>query len=94
MIVTETFQKSIERIIDEGIRIKNHNKETLLNSKSEFHGPSMKRRVLEGNKEQCDRCNFKASNRDKLTKHIISVHQLTKLRKGKRMKIRNMTTVV
>ena len=74
MVITGTFQKPIERLIDEGIRIKNHRTETLLNSKSEFHGPSVLRRVLEGNKEKCDRCDYKASDRDKLVNHIMLVH--------------------
>ena len=52
MILTGTFRKPTERLIDEGIRIKNHDEDTLLNSKSEYHGPSVKRRIIEGKTEK------------------------------------------
>ena len=46
MKVTGSFRNSLSRIIDEGIRIKERKPEELLNSKCEYYGPSVKRRVL------------------------------------------------
>ena len=62
MILTGTFRKPTERIIDEGIRIKNHDKDTLFNSKSEYHGPSVKRRVIEGKTEKLNKCDYKSNS--------------------------------
>ena len=44
IFVTKSFNKPISRIIDEGLRIKNRDRDTLLNSKSEHYGPSVKRK--------------------------------------------------
>ena len=41
MVLTGTFNKTVDRQIEEGIRIKNHERDTHLNSKSEFKGPSV-----------------------------------------------------
>ena len=79
MILTGTFNKTTERIIEEGIRIKNHEKETLLNSKSEFHGPSVTRRIAEGKGEECDKCMFKSKYRTTMLNHKKSVHVNTVL---------------
>ena len=46
MSLAGTHRNSLSRIINEGIRIKERRPEELLNSKREFHGPSVKRRVL------------------------------------------------
>ena len=46
MKITGTFKTPISRITNEGIRIKDRDPEQLLNSKSEFYGPSVKRRTF------------------------------------------------
>ena len=48
MKITGRFQTAMSRQIDEGIRIQGKNPETLLNSKNEFYGPAVKRKILEG----------------------------------------------
>ena len=48
MKVVGKFKHAMTRQIDEAIRIKNKNPETILNSKSEYHGPVVKRKVVEG----------------------------------------------
>ena len=67
--------RKINRQIEEAIRSKNHDKETILNLKSEFYGPSMRRRILEGKVEECDKCNFKAEYRTALINHKKSAHE-------------------
>ena len=47
MKIVGRFKDPMNRQIDEAIRINNREPKTLLNSKSEFHGPSVKRKVLE-----------------------------------------------
>ena len=44
MIKTGSFRKPLSRQIDEGLRIKNADKKNLMNSKAEFHGPSIVRK--------------------------------------------------
>ena len=44
MNITGRFRGALTRQIDEAIRIKDSDPKTLLNSKSEFHGPSVKRK--------------------------------------------------
>ena len=51
MNITGRFKSAMTRQIDEGIRIQNKPHETLLNSKSEFYGPAVKRKILEGQKK-------------------------------------------
>ena len=46
MKLAGAFTSSLARIINEGIRIKEREPQQLLNSKSEFHGPSVKRRFI------------------------------------------------
>ena len=41
------FADALARQINEGIRISNKPPSTLLNSKAEFHGPSVKRKVYD-----------------------------------------------
>ena len=41
------FSNSLSRIIDESRRIRNKSTKDLLNSKSEFHGPVIKRKIYE-----------------------------------------------
>ena len=48
MKVTGRFKSAMARQIDEGIRIQNKHPNALLNSKSEFYGPAIRRKVLEG----------------------------------------------
>ena len=74
VILTGTFNKPTERLINEGIRIKNHEKNTLLNSKSEYHGPSVKRRTVEGKTEHCYQCNFKSKSEACMKKHKMYEH--------------------
>ena len=73
MKVTKTFQKPISRIINEGIRIKNRNRGTLLNSQNEHYGPSVRRKVIEDLKE-CSLCESRFKSEYSLKKHIESVH--------------------
>ena len=42
--VTGTFKKPLQRILNEGLRIKWRKQEELLNSKNEYFGPSVKRK--------------------------------------------------
>ena len=48
MKITGKFKSAMARQIDEGIRIQNRHPNELLNSKSEFYGPAIKRKILEG----------------------------------------------
>ena len=48
MKIVGKFQKPMNRQIDEALRIKRMNPSCLLNSKSEFHGPAIRRKTLEG----------------------------------------------
>ena len=48
MKVTGRFKSAMARQIDEGIRIQNRHPNELLNSKSEFYSPAIKRKILEG----------------------------------------------
>ena len=50
MKVVGRFKAAMNRQIDESVRIQRKNKTTLLNSKSEYYGPVVKRKVLEGRK--------------------------------------------
>ena len=47
MKVTGRFKNAMNRQLDEGIRIQSKPPETLLNSKTEYHGPVIKRKVIE-----------------------------------------------
>ena len=47
MKITGHFSKCITRQLDEGIRIRDKNPKYLLNSKSEFYAPSIKRKVFD-----------------------------------------------
>ena len=44
MKLTGSFQTPLQRIINEGVRIKQRNPETLMNSKMEYFGPSVRRK--------------------------------------------------
>ena len=68
MKMTKSFTKPISRIIDEGIRIKNRPKGTLLNTKHEYFAPSVKRKVVEYSNE-CDLCGKKFGNPISLKNH-------------------------
>ena len=45
MQVTGRFKDCLSRQISEGLAIRNKPQETLLNSKSEFYGPSVKQKI-------------------------------------------------
>ena len=47
MKIVGKFSSSLSRIIDESRRIRSKPQKDLLNSKSEFHGPVIKRKVYE-----------------------------------------------
>ena len=49
MVKTGSFKKPLSRQINEGIRIKNAQEGTLMNSKKEFYGPSVHRIVFQTN---------------------------------------------
>ena len=69
------FKTPLERQINEGNRIKNKQNNLLLNSKQEFHKPSVDR-----NKERsipdlkCNNCDFKVKNTKDLNVHIFKEH--------------------
>ena len=44
MKLTGTFQTPLQRIINEGVRIKQRNPATLMNSKMEYFKPSVRRK--------------------------------------------------
>ena len=78
MTLTNCFKNPISRIINEGIRIKNKDPKTLLNSKSEFYGPSVKRRSA--GTEQCHLCGYNTNNPNNLKVHIFYVHEIEKFK--------------
>ena len=47
MKIVGRFKTAINRQINEGLRIQRKNPKALLNSKAEFHGPAVKRKVLQ-----------------------------------------------
>ena len=47
MKILKNFRNPLSRQIDEGLRIKNKKLETLMNSKAEFHGSSIRRKIFE-----------------------------------------------
>ena len=48
MKVVGRFKTAMNRQLDEGIRIQNKDPKSLLNSKNEYYGPAIKRKILEG----------------------------------------------
>ena len=48
MKTVERFKTAMSRQINEGIRIQGKSNETLINSKAEFYGPVVHRKVLDG----------------------------------------------
>ena len=78
MKITRSFKTPISRIIDEGIRINNRDKNTLLNSKSEHFGPSVKRKVLE-NVTECPKCKYRCRSEYSLKNHLKTHTTNTKL---------------
>ena len=50
MKITGRFKTPMARQLDEAIRIQNEKPDTILNSKSEYHGPAIKRKIIEGKK--------------------------------------------
>ena len=51
MKVVGKFKTPMNRQVNEGIRIQNKDPNTLMNSKGEFYGPAIQRKVLEGSKK-------------------------------------------
>ena len=47
MKVVKKFRNPLNRQIEESIRIRNKPQDQIMNSKSEFHGPCIKRKILE-----------------------------------------------
>ena len=47
MKITGRLKKAMIRQLDEAIRIQRRDPKTLLNSKKEFYGPTIQRRILE-----------------------------------------------
>ena len=47
MKITGKFNNPLSRQVDESLRIKNAKPNSLMNSKSEFHGPCIRRKVYE-----------------------------------------------
>ena len=74
MAMTSSFKKPISRIINEGVRIKNKPKNTILNSKSEHFGPSIKRKTIDNEPKNCDECDSKHHSKWKLEKHKEEEH--------------------
>ena len=72
--VTKSFTRPLPRIINEGLRIKNSEKGSLLNSKNEYFGPAVKRKVVE-NQLECEECGNKVNNNYNLRKHKRSHHK-------------------
>ena len=79
MILTGTFRRPIERQIEERIRIKNHDEETILNSKSEYYGPCVVRRVAEGNSLECNICDFRCKSMFRMKDHKLTAHETERL---------------
>ena len=72
--VTNTFKKPLSRIIDEGLRIKNLNKNSLLNSKSEYYGPSIQRKKTYEDQFECEVCKNTVNSKYWLNEHMRNVH--------------------
>ena len=47
MNIVGIFKNPLSRIVNEGVRIKQRKDEELLNSKTEYHGPIVRRKVIE-----------------------------------------------
>ena len=71
-IIHETF-------INEGIRIKNKDEKSLLNSKAEYYGPSVKRKSFVTVTHKCKSCYYKTDKPDQLERHIQDIHIHKKL---------------
>ena len=101
MNLTGVFKTPLERQINEGNRIKNKQNNLLLNSKQEFHKPSVDR-----NKERsipdfkCNNCDFKVKNTKDLNVHIFKEHTelIVEVAKDKNQKIlmnsRNQSSII
>ena len=74
MKMTKSFNVTITRLINEGIRIKNRKPDTLLDSKSEHHRPSVKRKVYE-NTFNCHKCAYKFKDKTGLKMNVKSKHE-------------------
>ena len=75
MVMTNPFKTPLSRIINEGIRIKNREKNSLLNSKAEHYGSSVKRRGTELVQNKCNQCNFKTTSKKLLGNHRKQHHE-------------------
>ena len=70
MEVTGTFKGLHRRQIQDVLAIKNSNPKEDFNSKSEFHEPRVKRKMLEAQTYQCNLCNFETSSMYVLKRHM------------------------
>ena len=77
MVKTGSFKTAVSRQINEGIRIKNRDNKTLLNSKAEFHGPSVGRKVIDDT-YKCNKCTWKFKTIHNLRYHMEVQHSLYK----------------
>ena len=69
MELTGTFRKVTSRLINEGVRIKNRDRNSLLNSKSAFYGPAVKRKTYEKSSYKCHKCQNSFTFKDQLENH-------------------------
>ena len=75
MHLTGIFKTPLERQINEGNRIKNKPNNILLNSKQEYHKPSVDKSQDKSNLEfKCKNCSFKANNTKDMNKHMNNEH--------------------
>ena len=74
MTIRGIFNRPLRRQISEGVAIQNKKKEENLNSKSEYNGPSVKRRTIEGLTKFCYLCNYRCKSDIGLIKHKRTMH--------------------
>ena len=74
--MTNKIKRPSSRIIDEGLRINNRDKKTLLNSKSEHYGPSIQRKTFK--KIKCNKCSVMLNNDEAFKNHVNNNHNTKK----------------
>ena len=75
MKITGKFSSPLRRQIFEGVSIKNQSQDENLNSKSEFHGPSVIRRTVEGQNFNCNLCQYSCRSENNLKTHKKMKHE-------------------
>ena len=75
MKITGKFSSPLRRQIFEGVSIKNQSQDENLNSKSEFHGPSVIRRTVEGQNFKCNLCQYSCRSENNLKTHKKMKHE-------------------